>query len=727
MKDILLIGDWLIDEHWLTGIHRSATSSRIGQSHFRGLQSPGCAIHSFCGAGQTASTLLRSKEENGFNQFRIFGIGMWKDSDTDFLSSMLDQKDVYLSPYRIIYTDNPEPNNNVNLFNLSQLINKEYQEHIGTTNVIRIYQNTGKNVELLQRIDWELELPYDYRHGWIDRKLYSKLRGGPLEEALDSFSNDFSAIVIKDLCKGTVSKYILRFLVKKYPKTPWYISTKGWGIKQGSKHLGDDSERWKPDWLEELSNVDLRLFLVPQIPARNLVDQGEIGYWLTKHETPSVEAMDIIENFLNLFKKKDKTSLIVLSGAFSVLGVNNASDLMSYMRYEPRDKTFPFGLPMASIFFASVISHMIANKNESIRDVIESSLEFTKKWTNNEAKRIITPKNWKPTEVPIIQQTQELTTLYAEKDLFKWRVEKKRWRQANELYGIIEDEKRTSSFQLWRGMPDIEGYICLSPKKKVIINLLKKELRTYRNLKLRSSKAYLIQASPGSGKSFLISSLAKDLGFQLLSYNVSQMLSKQDILDCFDSIISTQFIKKSEQPIIIFFDEINAKVQHEYVYDMFLQPLEDGTFVRGGKTYPIYPFVWIFVGTEKSDEMRRADRKADDFISRLDLPPQTFGTIGPINTRRENDKTETVYIGVSLLKKCYPDVQFVSKKVLQTFYHFQDPVIRDIKHFVKSFRNIQYGKVLSDNIPVDWLDKFKPEFDFESYRTWKDEVLVKIE
>lgn len=729
MKDILLVGDWLIDEHWLTGIHRSATSSRVGQSHFRGLQSKGCAIHSFCGAGQTASALLRSVDDNGSNQFRIFGIGIWSDSDTDFLSSMLDQKDdIYLTPYRMIYDDVPTPNNNVTLFNISKLLDKETQEqHIGTTNVIRIYQNTGKDVELLQRIDWELELPDEYRHGWINKALFHKLEGGLLEDALDSFSDKFEAIIIKDLCKGTISKYLIRFLVKKYPQIPWYVSTKAWGIKQGSNKLVNDFDRWKPDWLEELTSVDLQLFLIPQIPARNIVDQGEIGYWLTKYETPSIEAMDVIEDFSSLFRKRDKLSLIVLSGGFSVLGVENTSDFLSYMRYEPREKKFPFGLPMASLFFASVVCRMLENHNETIKDTIDSSLEFVKMWTNNEAKRIISPENWKPTKVPIIQKYYKSKTFSAEKDFFDWQIEKKRWKEAHNLYGIIKDEEGGLSFQLWRGMPDLEGYICLSPTKKAIINLLKKELRAFKHLKNRSSKAYLIQASPGSGKSFLISSLAKDTGFQLLSFNISQMLSKRDLLDCFDTIITTQFRKKSEQPIIVFIDEINARIQHEYAYDLFLQPLEDGTFVRAGKTYPIHPFVWIFVGTESSAEMRGNDTKANDFISRLDLPPQTFGSLGSNDTSRENTKTEIVYIGVSLLKQYYPDVQWVSEKVLKTFYEFPKPAIRDIKHFVKAFLNIQYGKVLSDNIPIDWLQVFRSGFDFKAYRSWDEGNLVWLE
>ena len=186
------------------------------------------------------------------------------------------------------------------------MIDEKYHNHIGTTNVIRIYQNTGRNVELLQRIDWELELPYKYRHGWIDETLFKNLSGGPLEKELDYFSTNFTAIVIKDLCKGTVSKYLLRFLKNKYPNIPWYISTKAWGIKPALKKSSGDFKRWNPDWLKELSDVDLKLFLVPQIPARNLVDQGKIGYWLTKYKTPSVEAMDIIEEFFDLFQKKIK-------------------------------------------------------------------------------------------------------------------------------------------------------------------------------------------------------------------------------------------------------------------------------------------------------------------------------------------------------------------------------------------------------------------------------------
>ena len=108
----------------------------------------------------------------------------------------------------------------------------------------------------------------------------------------------------------------------------------------------------------------------------------------------------------------------------------------------------------------------------------------------------------------------------------------------------------------------------------------------------------MLVASPGSGKTFLVNRLAKSLGMRGLKFNITQMLSKSDILDCFDTIVTTQAQNRDEK-IIVFFDEINAQLGGQYVYDTFLAPIEEGVYVRAGKTFPIDPCVWIFAGTEK--------------------------------------------------------------------------------------------------------------------------------
>jgi hypothetical protein len=207
------------------------------------------------------------------------------------------------------------------------------------------------------------------------------------------------------------------------------------------------------------------------------------------------------------------------------------------------------------------------------------------------------------------------------------------------------------------------------------------------------------------------------------------MLSKNDILDCFDTIITTQFKQDKDVPIIVFFDEINAKIQNEHVFDMFLSPLEDGTFMRRGKIYPIKPFVWIFVGTQMPSQMgskgERRAIKASDFHSRLDLPALIF-------TKKEDEseelkRTEKVYLGVHLLKAFYPDLQNISEKVLRTFHSLPDMEIRELKHFVKAFQNIQYGKVVGSNIPVDWIRTFLSDsFNIDDYDQWQEGPLIEI-
>jgi hypothetical protein len=64
---------------------------------------------------------------------------------------------------------------------------------------------------------------------------------------------------------------------------------------------------------------------------------------------------------------------------------------------------------------------------------------------------------------------------------------------------------------------------------------------------------------------------------------------------------------------------------------------------------------------------------------------------------------ERIYLGASLLCGEYPDVRRVSDLVLRAFLDLPaDVQVRDIKHFVRSFSDIQYGEVISKNVPVGW-------------------------
>src|SRR5205823_9511563 len=88
---MLVVGDWLVDEHWVVGKHRARSSSRTGHNHSRALHQDQCSVYSLCGAGQVA-TILHQAKSGARRAFETYGIGMWyhTDQETSALTAMLD-------------------------------------------------------------------------------------------------------------------------------------------------------------------------------------------------------------------------------------------------------------------------------------------------------------------------------------------------------------------------------------------------------------------------------------------------------------------------------------------------------------------------------------------------------------------------------------------------------------------------------------------------------------
>src|ERR1700730_794055 len=63
-KQILVIGDWVVDDYWVIGRHTSELSTNVGHDHSRSLHNPGNSIREFCGAGLVARFLYHSVFEH---------------------------------------------------------------------------------------------------------------------------------------------------------------------------------------------------------------------------------------------------------------------------------------------------------------------------------------------------------------------------------------------------------------------------------------------------------------------------------------------------------------------------------------------------------------------------------------------------------------------------------------------------------------------------------------
>ncbi len=674
---ILVVGDWVVDEHWVTGIHRSPTSSRTGRAHYRTLHGLNSTTESLCAAGQTASILYKARLDS--HEFcKILGIGIWHRDDTAELTLMLDPDNVKgQTPHRITRSARTVPVD-AKLFSL--------RDDHGTTRVIRTYQHTGARIELLHRTDWELQ------------SLEQGFSAGTLEEFLGT--EEINAVVVKDICKGVVSEELIGWLADRFCEAPWFLSTKA----------------WNPNWLNKLVRHDVRLLMVPQVSAETALRENRLSCWFVRSRYVSKDAIDRMDGLAQRFVTPPL--VVILPEGMSVIAryAPDADHKVGIAQELVEPVALPVGVPMASVFFPALVSSLL-QKNCDIHEALQQSLTFTNKWMSFESGRVERPDSWDPKDAPVFRVEERYPPVGLWHP-FSWEDAKSVWRTAFSEYAIVTKSKK-KRIELWRAMTEVEGYVCCVESKRNVLRNLVSEVESFKSKGGREARSCVLTANPGSGKSYLVRCIARSVGLRHLSFNITQMLSRNDILYCFDTIVTTQ-AQNPNEPILVFIDEINAELDRQHVYDMFLAPLEDSAYVRGGNTFHIAPCFWFFAGTEvpatQIGPSRDRSQKASDFVSRLTVPPQDFRFVPRSAPETAEIQTERVYLGARLLRTTFPDVRRVSEKVLKLFHGLDTALeVRDVAHFVKSFEKIQYGEVRGKNVSVKWLSDHNA---FDDIVTW---------
>ncbi|MFZ1005530.1 MAG: AAA family ATPase, partial [Candidatus Sulfotelmatobacter sp.] len=672
-RRILVVGDWVVDEHWVIGIHRSPTSSRTGRHHYRALHPPDATVESLCGAGRTASVLHQVKlDKERFCE--IVGVGLWHPDDTAALTAMLDPcSSCGQTPHRLTRRELPAPAG-AKLFNLDSVLPKD--AFPGTTRMIRIYQQTGARFSLLQRIDWELQVPQAEQQGtdgpakekvWIPS--LGTLKGSDLESELLRLNNlePFAAVVIKDMHKGVVSEALIEWLAAHFSKVPWFVSTKA----------------WQPKWFDLLPQRSLRLLMVPQVATLLGTRSGLLNTWITRAGDPARGALRVLDDLGIRFSK---AIVVALPEGMSVLArdhhrTGDARQRIGVVQPEEEPGRGTPGMPMASVFFAALTAQLLHQPETALHPLIRNGLQFAHQWMSLEGERVEKPEEWQPSDEQVLDLSDPGTSsstwpgrpFEGRCKVFSWQRAISEWDDAVKLYGIIENDghhassrHRRDRLELGRAMTEVDGYVCCIKEKREVLQRIVNELKSFDIRGQTDHISCMLIASPGSGKTFLVRRLADAVKLRFLGFNITQMIGKSDLLDCFDTIVTNQ-AQNREQSLLVFVDEINAKLDSQHVYDTFLAPLEEHVYVRAGKTFHIDPCVWVFAGTERPMSQKGAEHdksdKASDFESRLTLPPVDL-KVGSAS----EDQVEKVYLGVSLLRKAFPDVRWVSKKVLQAFH-----------------------------------------------------------
>jgi len=651
---ILIVGDWVVDEYWHLVRHHSDISSHTGFTHFRSSLKSGEVYMDLCGAGHDARVLHHLFRDV---QSSIWGLGVWHPDDDEFLRHLVHGRrpdcPVAKASYRLSsrLCKNPPW---IHLFNLDQ-------EHGLTTRVVRLYHVTNSGTQLLSRVDWEI--PHDLG-----------IQTPPDTVNKLKLPNEVDAIVLHDLQKGVANEGLVKALHDRYSGTPWYVRTK----KLNSPGRPFPARISIPEWLKILGH-DLKLLLIgPEV--LDLLNPW--GRWLI-NEKISCQARDLLQEL-------PETSVVFMSEAREVICVVNKRDCITTRVVADIDLLNQVGWPSA--FFGSIIFEMIGKDHPVDSSMIKNAMT----WANLDR---ISRIDFVPTS------TISIAPVFSEPIVTTWERETTEWDAALQEWGIISSPGAEPHLDVWRGCTALPGYVACIPEKRDIINEISHGLRSFRRESSPTrSVSILLQADPGSGKTSLARSLAETFDFVPMKFDITQMTSREDLTDLFDSVATQQ--ASDARPVLVFVDEVNATIAGGNVYGAFLSPLEDGVYVRRSRAYNLRPCAWIFAGTGLVGSGNPGD-KIDDFISRMTIIGQfDFKTLKELLKQQHRDlalndqaRLEQIYLGATMIRRLYPDVDHVAKGVLKRFHDLdpEESPARKIRNLVMMLKNVQYGKITERN------------------------------
>ena len=774
----LVVGDWFVDEHWICGVHRSSMSSRTGRTHLRALHSPKSTVRAFCGAGRSALFLHHLYQRSNTEPLTfLIGLGFWHRQDTKELLSLFEPRSPAQTPYRLTSPDIVMPTG-IELLNMNDALNfrpgkdcngrvRTEQEHLRwrdereyTTRIIRIYSHGERDQVVYDRLDWEPKTPIDpltsARVYWTDEQKAELFR--LFKEQLGERS--VQSVVIKDMQKGAINDQII----------DWLVGVNEW-LKESGK--GDpqwfvSTKKWRASWLNKLGKkVDLRLVMIPPVAAKGALrdDSQKLSRWITRSGRASKEAIKTIDDFAAFTNTR---KIVVLPEEFCALACacNEGKVLQCAVQSKPRPEKVSADMGFASILFPALVACFSSHRfsDDDIKPPMELALRSAFEWVESEALRVVYPRTWSadPATWPINPGVNYLKHIVNELDneslvevnyrneprsfgdiqAHSWKDEQTEWLEAYREVGIVGRKNGVGgSLELWRAMLEVDGYVCCEESMRDQLRRLLRRVQFFtKNRKYHTS--CMLVASPGSGKTFLAKSLARTCGLRFIPFNITQMRSKAEIIECLDTIVATQ-AENAANPLMVFIDEINAKLENAPVYGAFLTPLEDGTYVHSGRTFNIRPCVWVFAGTRhpESDDSQKSNptavdtkpEKGSDFASRLTLGVINVTNASAVNTEDSLDEAssrrlakssidmraiEQVYLGVSTLRHEFPDVRQVSEVVLRAFWELpHEATVREIKHFVRRFRDIQYGEVTARSVPDRWPED-SGDLNQTRWRSW---------
>lgn len=200
------------------------------------------------------------------------------------------------------------------------------------------------------------------------------------------------------------------------------------------------------------------------------------------------------------------------------------------------------------------------------------------------------------------------------------------------------------------------------------IRSIKELLSEYVQRKPSKPLSIAVFGSPGSGKSFGVEEIARNVGgddIQLLTFNLTQFARPEDLHGAFHQVRDVSL--RGRIPVV-FWDEFDTTYDKQPLgwLRYFIGPMQDGLFQEDQVTHPIGTSIFVFAGgtaTSKDEFVNPVpdpaiDRKAlkvPDFVSRL----KGFLNVTGPNRRADSDRHFLIRRAVllrSMIEKHCPDL-----------------------------------------------------------------------
>lgn len=697
-NSVVILGDWAVDEYWFVTRYQSETSSHAGPHHFEVTSNPEAQVRDLSGAGHVARLLNQQRLGEPTASLDLVGLGHWDESDTELLRRFFDDDSpVVEAGFRLELV--PERDKVVG--NLTGIRLVLLSKGRCTTRVVRCYDRSRSGWRLLNRVDWETGAGSEgeRENDWVNEL--------PSEAPV--------AIVLYDIGKGAVTDDTVAKLKSKYAgaKCDWYVLTKSLLAGLLAKRV--------PSWWEKIA-ADTKLLLLGR---EVLADFCPLDNWSAGKGHLSRRCFELL-SLPDL--DHPRTLLLLTNSGEAVARVGDSGERSIFFW----DVSLPDQYPYVRVGWqSSVFGHLVAGMlgNERVQgDDVSKALEMG---TSDSCK------------VASMRTESKLKSdhLVSPRTTLDWSKEQSAWESATKIVDLGQPKVRPEPelervmaamgiakrgkdwvLEVWRGSTDLPGYIACVEGKREQIRRIADVIDGYKKGGRSKSVGILLIADPGSGKTALARRLAETFNFSFDSCDLTQMASRNDLIEFFDKISTRQATDSHDN--LVFVDEVNARVGGEHLFSAFLAPIEDGIYFRGLRKVSLRPAIWVFAMppskaaiADQPGHIEGAGNKFIDFRSRIalevnldyrSLQKNETGrrTLNGVDTAKRDSslkllaQREQVYIAATKIRAYRQDILSVSPDLLWLFYGL-DPETnpaRTITRCVSLLSNVRHGQVSRRNL-----------------------------